>query len=87
MIPSSSIDMNNISHLIVDQQIELLKLIDKYQQCFTDRPGIYNIVEHEIKVNRDFKPKKTKAYKIPEVLKPKVDKQINEMLKLSLIRQ
>ena len=46
-----------------------------------------NLVEHKIDVNADFKPKKFKPYKIPEVLKPEVDKQIDEMLGLGLIRR
>ena len=44
-------------------------------------------MEHKIDVNADFKPKKFKAYKIPEVLKPEVDKQIDEMLGLVLLRR
>ena len=44
-------------------------------------------MEHKIDVNADFKPKKFKAYTIPEVLKPEVDKQIDEMLELGLIRR
>ena len=61
------------SHLISDQRADLLQLLDRYASCFSERPGFCNLVEHNIDVNSDFKPKKFKAYKIPEVLKPEVD--------------
>jgi len=37
-------------------------------------------------VTGDFKPKRLRAYKVPERLKPEVDRQIQELLKLGFIR-
>ena len=37
-------------------------------------------------VNSDFKPKRLRAYKVPERLKPEVDRQIHELLSLGFIR-
>jgi len=37
-------------------------------------------------VTSDFKPKRLRAYKVPERLKPEVDRQIQELLKLGFIR-
>ena len=48
--------------------------------CFTD------VVEHKITLTGDFKPKRLRAYRIPERLKPEVDRQIQEMLQLGIIR-
>ena len=59
----------------------------RHASCFSERPGFCNLVEHKIDVNANFKPTKFKAYKIPEVQKPEVDKQIDEMLGLGLIRR
>ena len=84
-LPSAKIDPDRLGHLISHQRADLLQLFDRYASCFSERPGFSNLVEHKIDVNSDFKPKKFKAYKIPEVLKPEVDKQIDEMLELGLI--
>ena len=43
------------------------------------------MVEHEIPVTDDFKPKRLRDYKVPEKLKPEVDRQIQELLKLGFI--
>jgi len=43
-------------------------------------------VTHEINVTSDFKPKRLRAYRVPESLKPEVEKQIQEMLATGIIR-
>jgi len=43
------------------------------------------MVEHKIKLSGDFKPMRLRAYKVPELLKPAVDQQIQEMLELGII--
>ena len=86
-LPSTKIDSDSLGHLTSDQRVDLLQLLDRYASCFSERPGFCNLMEHKIDVNAYFKPKKFKAYKIPQVLKPKVDKQIDEMLGLGLIRR
>ena len=68
-LPSAKIDPDMLGHLTSDQRADLLQLLDRYASCFSERPGFCNLVEHKIDVNSDFKPKKFKAYKIPEVLK------------------
>ena len=79
-LPSTKIDPDSLGHLTSNQRVDLLQLLDRYASCFSERPGFCNLVKHKIDVNADFKPNKFKAYKIPEVLKPEVDKQIDEML-------
>jgi len=39
---------------------------------------------HEINVSADFKPKRLRAYRVPENWKPMVEAQINELLKLGI---
>ena len=41
---------------------------------------------HEINVTSDFKPKRLRPYRVPESLKPEVEKQIQEMLATGIIR-
>ena len=53
---------------------------------FSEKPGLCTVLQHEINVSADFKPKKLRAYRVPENLKPMVEAQINELLKLGIIK-
>jgi len=65
---------------------KLLALLDKYPECFSDKPGLCDIIQHEIKVTEDFKPKRLRAYRVPENLKSKVEEEIQSMLKSGIIK-
>src|SRR6218665_867284 len=52
---------------------------------FTKAPGFCAPVEHEIKLLPSFVPRRLKAYRIPELLKPEADRQIKEILGLDII--
>jgi len=45
------------------------------------KPGLCTVLQHEINVSADFKPKRLRAN-----LKPMVEAQINELLKLGIIK-
>ena len=66
--------------------INLLTLLDEFADCFTDQPGLCKFGCHEINVNNDFKPKQLRPYRIPELLKPEVARQIQELLDRGFIR-
>ena len=70
-----------LNHLNHDQRCELLGLLDKYAECFSDSPGYCDVVCHEIKLKSDFIPKQSKAYRIPEILKPEVERQIDQLVR------
>jgi hypothetical protein len=70
---------------VVERQ-QLFAVLDKYPTLFSDKPGSCSILEHEIKVTPNFVSKRLRAYKIPEVLKPEVERQIREMLELGNIK-
>jgi hypothetical protein len=80
------VDHSKVAHLTVVERQQLFAVLDKYPTVFSDKPGFCSILEHEIKVTPDFVPKRLRAYKIPEVLKPEVDRQIREMLQLGIIK-
>ena len=84
-LPSCVIDRKLIDHLTMSQQQELLQLLDEFSDCFSDKPGFCSVVQHEINTTPDFVPKQFKPYRIPEVLKPEVEKQIDSLLKDGLI--
>ena len=86
LLPSQRLTSNQISHLTPTQQSELLQLLDRFSQCFSDTPGFCDIVEHRIPLKPDFKPRQFKAYKVPELLKPEVRRQLSELLELGFIK-
>ena len=85
-LPSQKIDPANIKHLAPQQRKELLEVLDKFSECFSEKPGCCDWIQHEIRVTEGFKPKRLRAYRVPESLKPEVEKQIEEMLQLGIIK-
>ena len=75
-----------IKHLTKSQQSELLDLLDCYSECFTDVPGYSNVISHSITLKEGFRPKRLPAYRVPERLKPMVDRQIQEILDNNIVR-
>ena len=61
-----------------------MAILDEFASCFS--PAFCDLVEHETHVTDDFKPKKLPTYKVPERLKPEVEKQIHELPSLGFIR-
>ena len=86
-LPSTKIDPARLAHLTEQQRIELLAVLDKYPQVFSETPGYCGQVVHQIIVSDNFKPKRCKPYRIPEKLKPEVDRQIQELEKLGFIEK
>ena len=68
------------------QQTELLEVLDRYPECFSDTPGHVDVIEHTITLTDNFIPKRLSAHRVPERLKPEVDRQIQEMLEIGIIR-
>ena len=64
----------------------LLSVLDEFPDVFIDKPGLCKVGMHSIYVTPVFKPKRLKAYRIPELLKPEVARQIQELLDLGFIQ-
>jgi len=64
-------------------------LIRKYKRIFSNIPGQCDpeIATHKIILNEDFKLKKLKPYQLPEKLKPIIEKQLDNLLELGIIRE
>lgn len=80
------IDASKLQHLNEIQRRELLHVLNEFSDCFTDTPGFCPYVEHKIVIAPDFKPKRLREYRIPEILKPEIQRQIDELLKNGFIR-
>jgi len=84
-LPSERIDLNSLSHLSKQEQTSLLTLLDEFRECFSDTPGLCMIVGHAIQLTDDFKPTQTRAYRVPELLKVEIEKQVSKLLELDFI--
>jgi hypothetical protein len=62
-------------------------MLDRYPSCFSEKAGLCTLVEHEIVVTPDFRPKRMKPYQIPEILKPEVEKQMKLFIKQNIFRK
>jgi hypothetical protein len=63
----------------------LLQLLNSFSERFSDKPGFCDLVEHRIHVSPDFKPKHLREYRMPELLKAEVQRQIDVLIKGGLI--
>jgi len=57
-------------------------LLDEFAYVFVEKPGLCSEGVHEIHVTPDFKPRRLMAYNVPELLKPKVARQLQELLNM-----
>ena len=84
-LTSQKIDTECLTHLDNAQRTALLHVLDKVPEYFSDNPWLCELVTHEIKVTPEFKPRQFKAYRVPEILKGEIDRQIDELLKQGFI--
>ena len=84
--PSERVSADRLTHLNAEQCSDLLSVLDEFTICISDRPGLYTGAVHRIETTAEFKPKQMRAYRVPEMFKPDVEKQIRELLDMALIR-
>jgi len=84
-LPSNRIEESKLAHPQPQQKAELLSLLDKYADCFSDVPGFCRLYEHAIPLLGSFVSKRLPPYKIPVELKDKVQKQLSDLEKQGLI--
>jgi len=81
-----NVSADRLTHLSAEQRSDLLSVLDEFAICFSYRPGLYTVAVHRIETTAEFKLKRMRAYRMPEVFKPDVEKQIGELLDMGLIR-
>jgi len=82
---ANKFDKESLKHLSTNQQKELLCILDKYPQCFSDKPGYMEVLTHRILLKKGFRPNRLASYRVPEKLKPEVDRQIKDMLENGIV--
>ena len=83
----SLLDPQKFEHLSTHEQKVIVEVVQKHRQVFANQPGLCKVIEHEIKLMPEFKPKQMRPYKIPELLKQSVKLQIEQMLETGIIVQ
>ncbi|GFW28027.1 retrovirus-related Pol polyprotein from transposon 17.6 [Trichonephila clavipes] len=71
-------------HLNDKQMDRLRELLSKYSKCFSNNPGLTNLVEHETQLVSD-QPVWTKPYRMSQRQNEILKNEINRMLKLGII--
>ncbi|XP_042902295.1 tigger transposable element-derived protein 4-like [Parasteatoda tepidariorum] len=74
-----------MTHSDQDKGEELRQLLMEYEELFTGKVKIAKVGPHRIRLKPNTERKKPYVYRIPEALKRKVDEQIEELLRQSLI--
>ena len=70
--------------LTEQQLLEAKTLVKEFEDIFTDKPGITNLVEHTIHLTTS-EPIRAKAYSVPHALKEQVDSELKMMLQTGII--
>ena len=61
--------MESLSHLSEDEKAKLLTVLDKYPECFSETPGLCDLIHHKIHVSDEFRPKCLRSHQVHETFK------------------
>ena len=74
-----------LKHLAYKEKEDIAALMKEYAKIFTPKVGLYPRIQHRIRVDQEFKPKRLRAYKVPELLRGEVRRQLEDMLEHGII--
>ena len=78
--PSSDHDLSR------DQKRQLERLVGEFPHLFSDKPGVTDLVEHEISLEGDSVPSQ-KPYRISHMALEQMKKEVQELLDLGIVRE
>jgi len=70
--------------LTEEQTDEVMKVLDEFQDVFTDVPGLTNLGKHSITLTTE-EPVHSRPYSLPHSMQKEVQKELDDMLKLGII--
>jgi len=85
LLPSVRVAEEKVAHFAPEQRRDLFNLLDEFAEQFSDHPGRGDRVVHRIQTTADFVPRQMRPYRVPDAVKPKVDRQIQDLLDKGLI--
>lgn len=86
VMPSVRVEPEKVAHLDEGQRAELFEVLDEFAACFSDKPGLCDVVTHRIVTTPEFVPKQMRPYRVPVAFRSEVNRQIRELLDMGLIR-
>ena len=72
------VEPEKLSHLDEGQRAELVAVLDEFAACFSDKPGLCDVVTHRIGTTPDFVPEQMRPYRVPIVFQADVNRQMRE---------
>lgn len=77
--------LREANHLTSEQAEELGRVIMRYEEAFSEKPGRCALGEHKIRIVPGGVPGKAYPYRVPVALRPEVDRQIDELREWDLV--
>jgi len=87
VMPSVRVEPEKLSHLDEGQRAELVEVLDEFAACFSDKPGLCDVVTHRNVTTPEFVPKQMRPYRVPIAFRAEVNRQIREPSDMELIRR
>ena len=69
-----------------NERLQVLGLIEEFQDIFTDRPRITNLGLHEINLTAD-EPIRSKPYPLPHAMRAQLSNEIHSMISMDIIEK
>jgi len=77
-------DVKVNSKLTEEQRGEVMKVLEEFQDVFTDVPGLTNLGKHSITLTTE-EPIHSKPYSLPHAMQKEVEKELDDMLQFGII--
>jgi len=77
-------DVKVNTELIEEQRGEVMKVLEEFQDVFTDVPGLTYLGKHSITLTTE-EPIYSKPYSLPDAMQKEAEKELDDMLKLGII--
>jgi len=61
LLPSQRVGLTTLSHLSVEHRTKLLALLNKYSECYSDKPGFVTVDQYKFDNFADSKPPRLKV--------------------------
>jgi len=78
-------DVKMNPELTEEQRHEVMKVLEEFQDVFTNVSGLTNLGEHSITLTTE-EPCHSRPYSLPHSMQKEVEKELDDMLKLGIIQ-
>lgn len=82
---TGQLNPEKFDHLTPDRRDEVQAVFRDHDSAFRTALGAAEVGEHEINLEQGYTPKRSHPYRIPELLKSEVSRQVGELLESGLI--